>query len=371
MPNMPSSETTTLSRQDVVLALVFVLAGLALMLYNVTDKTIHASPAAIPLFAFVTVPVLWRRVALPAAAGAALGGLVLHELVFGSLIRCGIVFALAFVVAFTAAQRARQRDQLVGVGLAGTLVVVVLLDDRAVGPVAIPAFLALTGAVFAVGLLIRGRRVLAEHLAEQTTQLRAVRDECARLEVASDRARMSAELDLLLHQRLAALARLAEDRNGPPDETLRAIEQQSRSTLEEMRGLVGALRREGDGASPTAPQPTLTHLEALLVRATGPDARLRVEGSPRVLPAGVELSAYRVVEHLLDSVQHDSAVDVCVAFHDDALKLTVSGRSRRGSTSPAIERARERVALHRGRLEATTDSGVMHTVALLPLAGGQ
>jgi hypothetical protein len=42
------------------------------------------------------------------------------------------------------------------------------------------------------------------------------------------------------------------------------------------------------------PQPTLTHLEALLARAKGTDARLTVEGSPRVLPPGIELSAYVV-----------------------------------------------------------------------------
>ena len=46
------------------------------------------------------------------------------------------------------------------------------------------------------------------------------------------------------------------------------------------------------------------------MRAKGADARLTVEGSPRALPAGVELSAYRVVEHLLDALDDAPGVDV-------------------------------------------------------------
>ena len=62
------------------------------------------------------------------------------------------------------------------------------------------------------------------------------------------------------------------------------IERESRQTLEEMRESVGVLRADTPLA-PTAPQPTLTHLEALLVRAKGADARLIVEGGPRVAAA--------------------------------------------------------------------------------------
>ena len=53
--------------------------------------------------------------------------------------------------------------------------------------------------------------------------------------------------------------------------TLADIERESRRTLEEMRAVVGVLR-EDESEAPIAPQPTLTHLEALLVRAKGGDA---------------------------------------------------------------------------------------------------
>jgi len=129
------------------------------------------------------------------------------------------------------------------------------------------------------------------------------------------------------------------------------------------------LRDDGSDV-PTSPQPTLTQLEALLVRAKGGAARLTVEGSPRVLPAGVELAAYRVVEHLLAAVDDGPDVDLCVRFKDDAIELAVSGPARRRGGA-AIEHARERVQLQRGTLEATTRGGRAEAVATLPvLAGG-
>ena len=66
----------------------------------------------------------------------------------------------------------------------------------------------------------------------------------------------------------------------------------------------------------------------------------------------MELSAYRIVEQLLDALEDAPDVEVRVRFGDDALELAVSGPARRAPKA-AIERARERVQLHHGTLEAT------------------
>jgi hypothetical protein len=215
---------------------------------------------------------------------------------------------------------------------------------------------------------------MTDELQSRTEQLRDARDERARLEVTADRARLSGELDELLQRRLGELARLADEGAHPANSatqtaTLVAIEHESRRTLEEMRELVGVLRHD-DSDAPTSPQPTLTHLEAMLVRAKGSDARLSVEGSPRVLPAGVELSAYRIVEHLLEALEDAPDVEVRVGFRDDALELDVSGPARRNAKA-AIDRARERARLQKGTLEATTRGRRAEAVVMLPvLAGG-
>jgi hypothetical protein len=229
---------------------------------------------------------------------------------------------------------------------------------------------AITGAVWYSGRVVRSRTQLAGELQARTVELREARDRRAHLEVAADRARVAGELDELLHRRLGELARLADDGAAAPDAgvaaaTLADIERESRRTLEEMRAVVGVLRHD-EADVPTEPQPTLTHLEAMLVRAKGADARLKVEGSPRVLPAGVELSAYRIVEQLLAALDDSPDVEVRVRFADDALELEVSGPARRRGQA-AIERARERVEMHRGTLEATFRSGRADAVVQLPM----
>jgi hypothetical protein len=189
-------------------------------------------------------------------------------------------------------------------------------------------------------------------------------------QVESDRVRLSAELDELLRTRLSELTQLAEagvrdDQDAGP--AFARIEAESRATLEQMRSVVGLLR-DGDAAA-TEPQPTLAHLDALLLHEKGTEARLTVTGEPRVLPAGLELSAYRVVEHLLGATGDAPGVQVNVDFRADALEVTVSGpvRSSRRRTEAALDRARERLALHHGSLESEIAGGRTRATAALPV----
>jgi signal transduction histidine kinase len=291
--------------------------------------------------------------------------LLAHLAVFGTeVIRCGVVLPEAFFFAFTAGSRLELRDARIG--LAVTLGLIATEGAYFLGAFAVvPA--AVAGITWGVGRVVRSRGAMVEDLEARTTELRVARDERARLEVASDRARLSGELDELLQRRLGELARLADARPGDPaaaTATLAEIEHQSRGTLEEMRAVVGVLREDDD--VPTSPQPTLLNLEALLVRAKGADARLTVEGSPRVLPAGVELSAYRIAEHLLGALEDAPDVDVRVRFADDAIELAVSGPARRGAKA-AFEQARERARLQHGTLQASTRGGHAEAVASLPV----
>ena len=361
--------------RDVVIAVVLSLAGLEMIYENVQDDEIEASLLAMPLFLAVTVPVLWRRAAPLAAAVAVLAGLLVHIALFGELFRCGVAFVVILVLAFSAAAELERRQALVAlaVGIAGVLAVVLTDHELGADLTYFPQVALLTAAIWGIGRIVRSRRRLAGELRTRTSELRKARDERARLEVETDRARLSRELDELLQRRLGELARLADHGARPSDPAaataiLVDIERESRRTLEEMRALVGVLRPDAFDV-PTAPQPTLTHLEALLMSAKGADARLTVEGSPRVLPAAVELSAYRIVEHLLAALEDAPGVEVRVRFADDALSLAVSGPARRRSKA-AIERARERVQLHRGTLHATTRGGRAEAVASLPVLAG-
>jgi hypothetical protein len=380
-----TSASRRIGKRDIAITAVLSLLGLLLMVENVrrlakevqdpdAAAVIHVGNLlpygfAIPLFLLVTVPLLWRRAAPIPAVGAALAGLLINEALLGTeVLRSGVVLAVAFLFAFTAGAQLEAREARIGLALAVGLSVVDTVVSFGAPTAAIMA--GLTAAIWGIGRVVRSRKRMADELRARTAELHETRDERARLEVATDRARLSRELDELLQRRLGELARLADDGARPSEAAgatarLVEIERESRRTLEEMRAAVGVLR-DDSSELPTAPQPTLTHLEVMLVRAKGRDARLAVEGSPRVLPAAVELSAYRIVEQLLDALEDAPDVEVRVRFGDDALELAVSGPARRRAKA-SIQRARERARLQSGTVETTVRGGRLETVASLPV----
>jgi hypothetical protein len=383
---MIDSMTASLSRvgkRDIAIAAVLTALGLLLMYGNVHDYDaaeykkntaiyyggIVPYVLAIPLFPLVTVPLLWRRVAPLAAVGASLAGLVVNELLVGTdVIRCGVVFPTAFVFAFTTGAQLDGRQARKGLALSLGLILFAVVE---LGPPATAVFALVGMALWGIGRIVRSRTRMADELEARTAELRVARDERARMEVATDRARISSELDALLQRRLGELARMAGDGSKLANAagaaaTLADIERESRRTLEEMRAVVGVLR-EDESEAPMAPQPTLTHLDALLVRAKGSDARLTVEGDPRVLPPAVELSAYRITEQLLAALDDAPDVEVRVRFSDDALELAVSGPARRRARA-SIERARERARLENGTFEAKVKGGRAEAAVSLPVS---
>ena len=371
---------TRFARRDIAFATVLTLLGALLMWDQVWGEgaDIRANPIpdqraalevnglgpdelAFVLFPLVTLPLLWRRSAPFAATVASFGALMLNEVLAGTdFLRCGIVWPATALLAFACGARLERREARVALALLVTMCVVDL--GTGFGPEEAAVLAGATAVVWGIGRFARSRRALADELAQRTAELRETRDERARLEVAADRAALSRELDALLQQRLGELARSAEAPAAPTAATLVGIETESRRTLEQMRDLVGVLRDDG----PTAPEPSLSELEALLVRAKGADAQIRVDGAPRLLPPGVQLSAYRIVEHLLDALADAPGVEVRVSFGDDGLGLAVSGAGRRNAGA-AIERARQRVQLHRGTLETSSRGGRTEVTAWLPL----
>jgi signal transduction histidine kinase len=363
----------SIGRLDIAIAVALSALGLLLMYGNATDAEVDASWLALPAFLAVTIPVLWRRAAPLQAMAAVAAALAVHIALFGSVVRCGVVFPVVGVLVFTVAARFDRTTALWALG-GGLAIIFGMAVADATGFGVVGLLVPLTIVAFALGRVAHARGAMVRELKGRTQELRAARDERARLEVATDRTRLSGELDALLARRLGELTQLAEA--GPAiagdgaaaTATLAQIEQSSRATLEEMREIVGVLR---DDEAPTSPAPTLTSLRALVLRDKGDAARLTVEGNPRVLPAGVELSAYRIVEHLLSALDDAPGVEVGVRFGEDALEIRVAGPAgRRGDVGVALGRARERAQLHRGTLDARTRGGRAEAVALLPVAAG-
>ncbi|HEV7761133.1 MAG TPA: sensor histidine kinase [Acidimicrobiales bacterium] len=157
---------------------------------------------------------------------------------------------------------------------------------------------------------------------------------------------------------------------------LQAIESTGREALTELRRLLGAVVPR-EPQSPSAPQPGLGRLDELAgqVRAAGLDVSVTVDGLPPALPAGIDLSAYRIVqEALTNTLRHARArsVEVTIRGRSGAVEIDVVDDGRPPRTSDGagfgIIGMRERATVLGGTLEAgPTAHGGFRVHALLPL----
>ncbi|MGA5424113.1 sensor histidine kinase [Streptomyces lavendulocolor] len=150
-------------------------------------------------------------------------------------------------------------------------------------------------------------------------------------------------------------------------DALQQIAGTARSSMAELRRLLGVLRTRPDDRAATAPQPTLAGLDDLVEqhRAVGGRADLRVSGERVVLPAGWELSAYRIVQEALTNARRHAPgahTVVDVVYGPDRLTVRVAddGPGPPRSPSPAgtghgLTGMRERAALLGGSV--TTGPG--------------
>jgi signal transduction histidine kinase len=334
----------------------------------------HAGVAASIVGLAMTLPVIWERRAPLAAAGAVAAGAALNELLIGPMVRCGPGLPAVFVIAYFAATRLDWRRLVIAGALCLAAVALQSFYDPQLGASFLVAGVPVVLASGLAGRGARSRARTAAALREQNALLREQREQTARLAVAADRARVAGDLDEFLRDRITAMATAAEAGRdlvtadpAAAQDAFAEVETSGRATLAQMREVVGTLREE----RLTAPQPALAELGRLLESATTSDARLRVEGSPRALPAGLELSAYRVVEHLLAALQDEpgARIDVLVRFGANALELDVAGPAGRPADPVmAFSVARERVALLGGTLRIDTSPARWAALVRLPLA---
>jgi signal transduction histidine kinase len=206
-------------------------------------------------------------------------------------------------------------------------------------------------------------------LAEAARNRRVAIEQEARRAVGEEQARIARELhDVIAHSVsvIVVQAAAAEDVfDRRPDQAraaLGSIERAGRDALAELRRLLAAVR-PGVAADPTGPQPGLDRLDELAepLRAGGLTVVVRREGPAASLPAGVDLSAYRIVqEALTNTLRHARAsrAEVTVRYSSDAVDVDVrdDGRGTAGSDGDPVGHGlvgmRERAALLGGTLEA-------------------
>ncbi len=319
------------------------------------------------IFAWV-LPLFWRR-RYPFLAPVALCvAIAATSFVDDRLVQDNFVpWLLGIAVAFLFGSLSQPRQAVTGLAiLLGTGATVVHNDP--VGTGGDYVWVSTTFCVaWAVGFGLSYKFREADEARELAERLEREREEQAWAAVAEERARIARELhDIVGHSvsvmtvQAAGVRSLLEPDQEREREALQVVEQTGREALAEMRRLVGVLRRPEE-APALAPQPSLEHLDKLVdqAREAGLPVELKVEGVPVQLAAGVDLTAYRLVqEGLTNALKHANArhAEVRVHYEDAQVELTVTddgtGDGGGDGGGHGLVGIRERISVYGGELEA-------------------
>ncbi|KIF04437.1 histidine kinase [Streptomyces sp. RSD-27] len=247
-----------------------------------------------------------------------------------------------------------------------------------------------------MGDSLRTRRAYYAQLVERNQRLEKEREAQAKVAVAAERARIARELHDVVAHNVSVMVVQADGAAYVMDvapeqakEALQTISGTGRQALAEMRRLLGVLRTgEPQESEDYVPQPDVEQIEVLVeqVRAAGLTVDFEVEGAPRKLPSGVELTAYRIVQEALTNTRKhggpDAKASVRLVYFDDGLGLLVEDDGR-GAAHELYEDGgadgaghgligmRERIGMVGGTLDAgPRPGGGFRISALLPLKKG-
>jgi hypothetical protein len=367
----------TVSVLDILVGVALAAFGVFLVSGAVHGNSKHAGAAASALILLMTLPVVWRRRAPVAVAAVLAAGAILNPLIIGHMIRCGPALPALLLCAYSVGRKpVRLSWTATGLALACLLLsaTVQCLTDPNLQAVVMVALTPMILGLYLAGRLIRSRTSLAAELEQRNEQLRQQRALRADLAVRADRARIAEGIDASLNAQITEMEAAAESGRQAFDEepsspaalaAFGIIQARGRETLTHMRQVVGTLLEP----DPIEPQPSLSQLDRLLKRAGPADVHLHISGQPRSLPAGVELSIYRTLEHLLQANSRvpGSRIDVNVDFAAEALELTVRGPVPDAvDLRSALASAQARVSVYSGSLTSDCLAGRWEATARLP-----
>lgn len=200
------------------------------------------------------------------------------------------------------------------------------------------------------------------------------REEQARRRAVEERMRIARELHDVFGHTMATISvqagtaiHLLETRPQQAAEALTAIKQISDQGLTDVKTILGVLRADDNTAEPRTPRGGLDQLDALLdpVRAAAVQPQVTVQGSPRPLPAAIDLAAYRIIQEALTNVlrharAHTVRVDlryepseVIIRVHDDGPATNPDQAGANGRDGHGISGMRERALALSGQLTAS------------------
>ncbi len=324
-----------------------------------------------------------RRWPLPVLVLASIPVLALLALGYSS----AVIGAALFLAAYTVAAYCDPLGTALGVGYAIiVMVTVAVVAPTAMGIAALVTNAALFMGAFALGRSAHVRRENVVLLQERATLAEQARAEEARHAVADERLRIAQELHDVLGHSLGVIALQAgvgahviDVDPAEAKASLEAISQTSRSSLAEVRRILGALRTDS-GVTGYHPPLGLDALDALAVELTeaGLPVTVQVRGTYQDVPPALGLTAYRVVQEALTNVLRHAGpsarADVSVRYDDRKVTIQVDDDGHPAPAPRASPRTghgqlgmRERVSVWGGTLQVgPRPEGGYRVIATLP-----
>jgi signal transduction histidine kinase len=370
----PQSRPT---RGDVLLTLVFFVWALLEALFENPGGPWTGALVA----AGYTAPLLWRRRA-PLLVLCAIGLVAaIHAFTVDVADQGAMPFPALLVATFSVGLYVER----LWLSLLGVLYPVALIAALSASPEWSGERHAVDYAIltfFVCGAWLTGHLILRRAL--QVRAAESAGGEQARAAVREERERIARELhDIVAHSvsiialQAGAAETLVERDPAAAREHMRTVRRTAHEALGEMRRLLDVLR---DDDATYAPQPHLSSIRELVssAREAGQEIELHEEGELDAVPAGVALSAYRIVQEALTNVRkHAGPVAIRVNLRNDGRRLDLEVENEPGTprdsatgTGHGLIGMRERARLYGGNLSAGVEpSGAFTVRATLPLEG--
>lgn len=366
---------------DGALAALLTVFGLA----ELWMLDVHPKAIAVPATVVAGGALYWRRRAPLLVVGVTLGAIALESALGVSLQKPDSPALMALVALYTAGAYLPLRQAAAALAIAAGCVWISFVSSETNGHSDFAFTLVVVSAGWLVGRGMRGRVQQTADLAARTQRLEAEAEAERTAAVAEERRRIARDLhDVIAHSvsvmvvQAGAAEDIAERGRDGVLEPIRAVQETGRAALVEISRLLGLLREDGAEVG-LAPQPRLDDLGDLVgqARAAGARVELRVEGTRRPLPLGIDLSLYRIAQEALTNARKHSAgaeVEIVLRYRDDEAELVVEnepGAEGNGhGGGHGLIGMRERVAVFGGTLEAAPrPDGGFRVLARLPLDG--
>lgn len=329
---------------DLILATLLTALALTVHLAELDTTEDYTEPAwwTVPLVFASVFPIAWRRSHPIGSAAVVIAAQVVAE--FADIDGSGFIGVLVALYSVGAHSTGTGRARLLvasSVAIGVLFVAGLLVDELDVGGFVSSIIVLVTA--FVLGDNLRRRRAAADALQERLVRAERERELVAQQRVTAERTRIARELhDVVAHSVSVMVIQAAAARRSlatSPENAelaLANVESTGRQTMDELRGILGVLRRTSDehadnGAPDRSrtlqPQPGLSDIEALVAATDDLPVTLTMSGEFDDLGSGADLTAYRIVQESLTNIRRHagpvSAVSIDIEGTDAGVELRI------------------------------------------------